>query len=144
MGLSIEEQREKIREAKRLREHAEKEARILADKQHKQEFEEREDVVQFKSKLIFGIAGIYFLRHNGRIVYIGESDCVMTRVSNHISDGVKEFDTFTFQSFNGSKFARKDKESYLIKKYQPKYNMVHNKRNNRRKKVTLVFNGRQH
>ncbi len=140
MGLSIEEQREKIREQKRLKIHADKEARIQQSKQAREDFENREDIIEFKRHLIFDLAGIYFLKHHGRIVYIGESECVLSRISEHIKDGVKEFDTFTFSVFGGTKFARKDKEATLIKRFQPKYNLTHNRRNSRRKKVTLVLN----
>lgn len=74
----------------------------------------------------FFVSGVYFLVRNKEIVYIGESGCVMTRISQHISEGVKQFDGFKIIKFETMK-DRKDMEVYYIDKFRPIYNLQHNK-----------------
>lgn len=68
---------------------------------------------------------IYFLLQNDKVVYVGESISVMTRISQHVKDGTKSFNGFSFEPFRGSDKERKHKEKLLIKKLQPVYNIQH-------------------
>jgi hypothetical protein len=79
-------------------------------------------------KELFYSPCIYFLYFGGKIVYIGETISLMQRISQHVNDGVKEFDSFTFEVIEGSGVQRKHRESCLIRKHKPKYNKVHLKR----------------
>ena len=67
---------------------------------------------------------IYFLKLSGKIVYVGETTCLIGRIAQHMKSK-KIFDSFSFEAFNGSDKERKHKEKLLIKKFQPKYNVVH-------------------
>jgi NADPH:quinone reductase-like Zn-dependent oxidoreductase len=68
---------------------------------------------------------IYFLKCKGNIVYIGETESVMTRVGQHLQENTKIFDSFTFEVFEGSRMQRKRAEANLINKFQPFYNKAH-------------------
>lgn len=76
---------------------------------------------------VFGIKGIYFLFREGKLLYIGESECITTRISQHIMDGVKNFDSYKILPFDGIASERKKLEKKLIKKHAPLLNVVHNK-----------------
>lgn len=75
---------------------------------------------------VFGISGIYYLFNEGKIVYIGESTCVMSRISQHYKEGVKTFTDFKYYVFNGSDKERKKCEEGAIKKHNPILNFQHN------------------
>jgi hypothetical protein len=113
MGLSIEEQRNKIRKKE-------------SDEKKEIEDSKRKSKERIKNKSFqFGIAGTYFLFFKGKLVYIGESKCVMSRVSNHFKEKVKEFDDYNMKEFKGSDKQRKAYEKRLIKRFKPKYNIRH-------------------
>ena len=75
------------------------------------------------------VRGVYFLKYKGQIVYIGQSKTnVMKRICQHIDDGTKIFDSFTYTSCkNYSDDDLNRKEIKLIKHFWPKYNVIHNK-----------------
>lgn len=74
---------------------------------------------------IFFTPCIYFLKAKGHVVYIGETTSIMTRISQHIQENTKVFDSFAFEIFNGSAAERKFEESDLINKIKPFYNINH-------------------
>ena len=49
----------------------------------------------------------------------------MSRISQHINENVKIFDSFTFEKFEGSEKERKYEESILINSIKPFYNVNH-------------------
>jgi hypothetical protein len=49
-----------------------------------------------RSVPILGLSGIYFLAHNGEVVYVGQSVNVVARVHGHINEGLKDFDSAVF------------------------------------------------
>lgn len=73
----------------------------------------------------FGISGVYILFRDCEIVYIGESACIFTRISEHIRTGEKLFDSFKYIPIEGAK-KRKRKERQMIKQHRPLLNVVHN------------------
>lgn len=68
---------------------------------------------------------VYFLKYNYQVVYIGETTSLMNRISQHINENVKIFDSFSFEVFNGSDAERKAYEAELINGIKPFYNKVH-------------------
>ena len=44
------------------------------------------------------LAGVYFLINKGKVVYVGESDCIVRRIGDHKREGKKTFDNFRFLS----------------------------------------------
>jgi predicted GIY-YIG superfamily endonuclease len=76
----------------------------------------------------FFLSGIYYLVNSGYgIVYIGESGDIMKRISQHLSEGKKEFDRFTFEVYpNSTREERRVYEMEAIKKFKPVYNIEHN------------------
>jgi len=73
------------------------------------------------------LSGIYFLMHKGKIVYVGESDCIIRRIGEHKSKGSKVFDNFKFISrktffWLDSKYHRLYAEHKCQRKFEPKYN----------------------
>lgn len=65
--------------------------------------------------------GVYFLYDGEELVYIGQSDNIYRRIGQHISEGVKRFDSFCFYEVGEERIIL---ESYLISKFQPKYNQT--------------------
>lgn len=74
-------------------------------------------------KEFFGISGVYYLFQESKLVYIGESACIFTRISQHL--GIKRFDHFKYIVIAGEK-ERKMLEKNLIRKHRPLYNLVYN------------------
>lgn len=74
---------------------------------------------------LFFKAGIYSLKCNGKVVYIGETISLMTRISQHISENTKIFNSISFEIFEGSDKERKHKERSMIKRLKPFYNKTH-------------------
>lgn len=66
--------------------------------------------------------GVYFLYDGEELVYIGQSDNIYRRIGQHISEGVKRFDSFCFYEVGEERIIL---ESYLINKFQPKYNQTY-------------------
>ena len=82
---------------------------------------------------------IYFLLNNGKIVYVGSSKKVKTRVKTHISRGLKVFDDFIIEETNDEEMKQKEKE--YIEKHKPKYNKIYNEDStiNQKKEVGNLF-----
>jgi len=74
----------------------------------------------------FGISGIYFLFRDNEVVYVGESICIFSRLSQHFKSTEKEFTSFKYEKFEGNATERKKKEAKYIKKYRPILNFTHN------------------
>ena len=68
-------------------------------------------------------SGVYVLCHEGTIVYVGESSNIFMRIGQHIAEGRKLFDSFTFYETAD----RKRLESFLINTMRPKYNIASGK-----------------
>ena len=75
------------------------------------------------------LSGVYFLIDKGKIVYVGKSDCIVTRIGAHIRDEKKIFDDFKF--FSSKTFFWMDSPKHLeyaeakcIRKFKPKYNKI--------------------
>ena len=72
-------------------------------------------------------AGIYMLYDKNELVYIGETNDIYRRISEHANgrrkpgQQIKEFDHWAYIECNDEK-ARKKFENFLILLYKPKYN----------------------
>ena len=66
------------------------------------------------------IAGIYFLKHEGQTVYIGESNCIMARLGQH-AKSKKVFDDYHWFEVMDCDDVRKRIERSLFNKHKPKY-----------------------
>lgn len=73
----------------------------------------------------FGLSGVYFLIKDNKIVYVGESSCIFSRISQHYKEEIKNFDFFHYELYEGE-INRKQKERKYIKKFRPIYNFTHN------------------
>lgn len=71
----------------------------------------------------FGVAGVYFLINENRVVYVGETACIMSRLFQHKQD--KEFDGFRFIRLEDATERLRLEKAY-IQKYAPKHNITHN------------------
>jgi|TARA_R110000803_G_scaffold184984_1_gene247317 predicted GIY-YIG superfamily endonuclease len=74
----------------------------------------------------FNTGCIYFLYNKGKLVYIGQTDMFARRLSQHISENKKKFDSFKIRYHIENVNVRENTEKRLIKKYHPKYNKIHN------------------
>ena len=83
---------------------------------------DRIEHIQFR-QIKFRIAS--FRQH---LVYIGESDCITTRISQHLV--TKDFDSYKIAVVCEDIKTRKRKERSMIKKYRPILNMIYNKNMN--------------
>ncbi len=79
-----------------------------------------QDAIEVSS--IFGLSGVYYLFNNLDIVYIGESECIITRISQHIKENIKIFTHYKLFICDD----RKQKEKKAIRKHRPIYNATHN------------------
>jgi hypothetical protein len=70
----------------------------------------------------FGISGVYFLYMGNKLVYVGESVCIITRLMQHQD---KKFDSFKY-IFEPDEQRRLKLERQYIKDHAPMYNIVHN------------------
>ncbi len=74
------------------------------------------------------ICGVYALKKDKTIVYIGSSVDIYTRILEHKVDGIKDFDTVasveTFGNNEGATVARKIYEMGVICKLKPKHNKI--------------------
>ncbi len=71
--------------------------------------------------------GCYLLFNNEKLVYVGVSNCIYSRLREHTRDNIKEWDTVKFfEEHNRDKAV--EKENYFIKKYNPKYNIAGTKK----------------
>lgn len=77
----------------------------------------------------FNSACIYMLYDDKELVYIGETICFITRLSQHIKEGNKKFDSFKIRYYLENDKYRKNEEKRMIKKFKPKYNIIHNPNN---------------
>lgn len=68
--------------------------------------------------------GIYFLIHEGVVVYVGQSRNIRSRIGQHISEGAKVFDSIAHVPCAASALA--GLETKYIEKLMPKYNKVGN------------------
>ncbi|WP_294267670.1 GIY-YIG nuclease family protein [uncultured Chryseobacterium sp.] len=64
--------------------------------------------------------GIYLLKEGEKVVYVGSSKNVETRVTQHQSDKSKSFDNYQVIGCNVSELA--NLEAYYIDKYKPEFN----------------------
>ncbi len=112
MGLSIEDQREKIRGTKE-KTKPQKKMRTESSKQYT------------LSNML--VRGIYFLYKKGKIVYVGQSrDNVIKRIYSHHDRREKDFDKFSFIRYIGYTDKQLDQaEKKLIVRHKPKYNKIH-------------------
>lgn len=81
---------------------------------------------KFSVEELFATPVIYFLEHNGSVVYVGQSESLMTRISQHFLENTKIFTSFSFIPFKGSYKQRLNAEKKYIKNLSPFYNKVHN------------------
>lgn len=68
--------------------------------------------------------GVYFLFSGMDLVYIGESQCMMSRICQHY--GQKNFDSFRFYAIMPEESQRKKLERKLIRRHRPILNSQHN------------------
>lgn len=71
------------------------------------------------------VTGVYFLldQHN-KVLYVGSSTDIHTRVRVHVKDDKKEFSGFAYKAMpnNSSKADLENEEAYFIWKYNPPLN----------------------
>ena len=73
-------------------------------------------------------AGVYLLLSDSQPVYIGQSECVMSRLCNHVVNEPKDFDDVLIipQADGRDKYERMELEKMLITTYKPKLNIKGN------------------
>lgn len=64
--------------------------------------------------------GIYLLKQGEKVVYVGSSEKVETRITQHQNDSSKTFDSYQVIGCKESELC--NLESYYIEKYKPIYN----------------------
>ena len=75
--------------------------------------------------------GCYLLFNNEKLVYVGISNCIYSRLREHKRDNIKEWDTVKFfEEHNRDKAV--EKENYFIQKYKPKYNIAGTKKHTKK------------
>lgn len=65
--------------------------------------------------------GVYLLFDDGKVVYVGQTNDIFRRISEHSRDGSKAFDNFKYLECDDEK-TRLMIEYHLIQRYKPKYN----------------------
>lgn len=77
--------------------------------------------------ITYGVPGVYFLFRGDEILYIGESVCITTRISEHHRNMIIDFDSFLIFQIIENETERKKLEKTLIIKHAPVCNLIHNK-----------------
>jgi len=81
---------------------------------------------RFSTEELFATPVIYFLEHNGIVVYVGQTESLMARISQHFVENTKIFTRFSFIVFLGGTRERMQAEKKYIKELKPIYNKTHN------------------
>ena len=73
-------------------------------------------------------AGVYLLMNDSQPVYVGQSECVMSRLCNHVVNEPKDFDDVLIipQADSWDRYERMELEKMLITSYKPKLNIKGN------------------
>ena len=73
-------------------------------------------------------AGVYLLMDDSEPVYVGQSECVMSRLCNHVVNEPKTFDDVLVipQADSWDKYERVELEKMLITAYKPRLNVKGN------------------
>jgi excinuclease UvrABC nuclease subunit len=71
-----------------------------------------------KNRLV--VSGVYFLIRNERIVYVGKSTDIYSRLNTHITDKKKEFDSFYVLKTTELNTT----EKHYIETLKPEYNIA--------------------
>jgi hypothetical protein len=79
-----------------------------------------EPIVHIPDLTGLAISGVYFLIHEGQVVYVGQSVDMRRRLADHIGEGAKVFDSITFIPLPISQL--NVVEARHIKRYLPRYN----------------------
>lgn len=93
----------------------------------------------YKRKLDLNDKGCYFLWSGGKIVYIGQSKCIMGRLARHNQELKKVFDDYTWKPFHGTLEQRLSYERKLIDFWKPKYNDKENPVKRKKRKSKSVY-----
>ena len=118
---------------------------LLINPPNKYSYDEREDysvkkisridmkkAKQIKTDLY---EGCYLLFSNEKLVYVGVSNCIYSRLREHTRENIKEWDTVKFiEEHNRDKAEAMEKN--FIQKYKPKYNKAGIKKNFNKIKTT--------
>lgn len=67
---------------------------------------------------------VYFLIHEEKVVYVGQSKCLPLRINQHLQEGVKLFDKINYTKLPEKNLNHFEKK--MIKYFSPKYNLAHN------------------
>ena len=79
--------------------------------------------------------GCYLLFSNKKLVYVGVSNCIYSRLREHTRENIKEWDTVKFFEEH-DRDKQFEMENNFIKKYKPKYNKAGTKKNFNKIKTT--------
>ena len=71
--------------------------------------------------------GCYLLFSNKKLVYVGVSNCIYSRLREHTRENIKEWDTVKFFEEH-DRDKQFEMENNFIKKYKPKYNKAGTKK----------------
>jgi hypothetical protein len=71
--------------------------------------------------------GCYLLFSNEKLVYVGVSNCIYSRLREHTRENIKEWDTVKFIEEH-DRDKQFEMENNFIKKYKPKYNKAGTKK----------------
>lgn len=79
-----------------------------------------ESSVAERATPVIEACGIYFLLHEGRVVYVGQSISCHRRIAQHESEGGKIFDAYYVLTCDATELDRR--EALYIAKFRPAYN----------------------
>lgn len=73
------------------------------------------------------LRGVYYLYRDAQIVYVGSSSNILRRVSQHVTDDTKDFDSFSYHDMsNHSQWDIESFEIIEIKRLKPQLNVTYN------------------
>lgn len=50
------------------------------------------------SEMLYDVVGIYALHLEGKIIYVGQTNCIRKRIDQHMTERTKDFDGYSFAS----------------------------------------------
>lgn len=87
---------------------------------HSIELTSKNDILKKAQSADISPCGIYFLIQNNEIVYVGKSNSVYFRISQHLKHGTKKFDSFAYIECSEEQLDVLEARYYL--KFRPAYN----------------------
>lgn len=81
----------------------------------------KQQILESAQPIWKSVTGVYLLIKDGKVVYVGQTGDIIARVSFHITEGVKQFDSFSYVECLQTEL--NNVEAHYIYEFCPTYNI---------------------